>query len=185
VARVELAEAPLDELGRLAAGGDEIAFGEIVRRLGDMLIRLARRLVGDAEAEDVIQDALMRAYAGLLAGRFRGGDLQSWMKRVVLNAALDALSAHTRRRARERTVAQDKQLTKPGSFASVRLRELRDALEELPPRQRASLLLKELEGLSAKEIGLLLDCSEGAVEQYLLRARANLRAKLEFDHGEG
>ena len=63
--------------------------------------------------------------------------------------------------------------------AHVALRELEDLLAELSDDQRSTLLLQAMEGFSNREIGEILGCSEGAVEQRLIRARAVLRQKVE------
>jgi RNA polymerase sigma-70 factor (ECF subfamily) len=93
-----------------------------------------------------------------------------------VNAALDA------RRKRKRDASEpldDAAIGERGSTAEevVALRELAAWLDELPDDQRTALLLKSVEGMSSAEVAEVLGCSEGAVEQRLVRARATLRER--------
>ncbi len=149
------------------------------------MYRLAARLVGDlAEAEDALQEAYVDAYRALAEGRWDGrSKVETWLYRIVTNASLDAL-----RRRREiardapREPRFDGQVT---AEARIALRELDVLLEDLSPPDRAALVLVAVEGLSAKEAALALDCSEGAVEQRLVRARAALRARTDEREAAG
>lgn len=152
----------------------------IIRETAPRLYRLAARLTGDlSEAEDVLQESYVRACTQL-AGGFEGrSSTETWLHRIVVNAALDVLRSRRRRSAREsRGAPADEALDPTRSLeARAALRELSGWLEDLPPEQRVALVLKELEGRSAGEIASLLGCSEGAVEQRLVRARAFLRER--------
>jgi len=146
------------------------------------LFRLAARLMGDVEeAEDVLQDAYLRAYEALSNKSFdsRSG-VETWLYRITVNTALDAL--RSRRRLRSQPVSLPlRSLDSAQLEAHVALRELADWVQALSPEQRTAILLKELEGLTAAQIADAMGRSEGAVEQYLVRARATLRARR--DHG--
>jgi RNA polymerase sigma-70 factor (ECF subfamily) len=179
-----------NELGSLlqtaaarVANGDGASFAEVVARTSAPLYRLAARLMGNtADAEDAVQDAYLRAFTALRAGRFDGrAELRTWLYRIVTNACLDGL-----RRRRSRPVPAGD--WPEGSFdgrvtaeARLALRELDRWLGHLPPEQRATLVLRFVEGLSSAEVATIMDCSEGAVEQRLVRARASLRQKSRGD----
>ncbi|WP_437634554.1 RNA polymerase sigma factor [Sorangium sp. So ce854] len=162
------------------ARGDDAAFRQIVDHTRAPMYRLAARLVGDlAEAEDALQEAFVDAYRALREGRYDGrSKVETWLYRIVTNACLDALRRRrdTPREAREAS-------TEPrfdglvSAEARVALRELDALLAGLPPQDRAALVLVAVEGLPAKEAAAALGCSEGAVEQRLVRARAALRAR--------
>ncbi|MGC4094975.1 MAG: sigma-70 family RNA polymerase sigma factor [Polyangiaceae bacterium] len=99
-----------------------------------------------------------------------------WLSRIVVNTAIDAL------RARKRAPITGKDMLEQTDYSAsaetrVALAELDDWLSALPPEQRAALILKSIEGYTSAEIAELLECSEGAVEQRLVRARANLRGR--------
>jgi RNA polymerase sigma-70 factor (ECF subfamily) len=162
--------------------GEVAAFRVLVNATMPRLFRLAARLMGGVEeAEDVLQDAYLRAYEALSNGRFdsRSG-VETWLYRIVVNASLDALRSRQRIEKRP-TMFSLQSLDSAQLEARVALRELADWVRALSPEQRTAILLKELEGLTAAEIAVAMGRSEGAVEQYLVRARAALRARR--DHG--
>jgi RNA polymerase sigma-70 factor, ECF subfamily len=161
--------------------GDREAFEEVVRRTYRHVYTQAFRLVGDRqEAEDVAQDAYLRVFRGL-AG-FRGdAQFETWLYRIVSNAAMSHL--RKRRRFGELVVDSSEEPREPPS--SVRLEEeavdrdaLTAALEALPPSLRVVVVLKDVYGLSCQEIGDQIGVSEGAVKVRLHRARKRLKERL-------
>ena len=146
----------------------------LVAQTSKDLYRLARRLTGNgADADDVLQTTYLRAFEALRSGSFRGEcRLETWLYRIVMNVAFDDRRGQARRE-RAPEVAPEQ------SEAAVSLAELRGALEALPNDQRAALVLRELHGLSGREAAEVLERSEGAVEQLLVRARAALRKRFE------
>jgi RNA polymerase sigma-70 factor (ECF subfamily) len=165
------------------ARGDVAAFRRIVDGTSRHLVRLSARILGSVEeAEDVVQEAYVRAYRSLKNGGFKGqSSVRTWLYRIVANAAIDA----RRRRARRATQAAVDTAGPPilsGSAsmeARVALAELASWLSVLPEEQQLTLLLSAVEGCSAQEVAEILGCSEGTVEQRLLRARVTLRKKRE------
>ena len=161
--------------------GDRSAFQQIVDATSQKLVRLGARIMGNqADAEDVVQEAYVKAYRALTAGEFdRRASLNTWLYRIVVNGAIDA-----KRSRKRRAEASDEQVD-PGwdgaarAEARLALSELDDWLRALPADQRAALVLQSMEGLNNTEIAKILGVSEGAVEQRLVRARAALRQKRE------
>ena len=159
--------------------GDRAAFQQIVDRTSQKLVRLGARIMGNqADAEDVVQDAYVKAYRALSTGEFdRRASANTWLYRIVVNGAIDA------KRSRKRRPEASDELVEPGwdgaAFAEARLAlsELDEWLAELPPDQRAALVLQSMEGLNNTEIAKIMGVSEGAVEQRLVRARATLRQR--------
>jgi RNA polymerase sigma-70 factor (ECF subfamily) len=172
----------LEESARRVAAGDRAAFDAIVRSTQRPLLRTAARILGSREeALDVLQEAYVRAFDTLLEGSFDGRSrVSSWLYRVVVNASLDALRA---RRRRPTVPLPHREPESGDSSAEVRvaLADLSRMLDLLPAEQRAALVLRELEGLSNAEVAAVLETTEGAVEQRLIRARATLRRR--FDEG--
>ncbi len=164
------------------AAGDRAAFEAIVRSTQQPLLRAAARVLGSREeALDVLQEAYLRAFGALLDGSFDGrARVSSWLYRVVMNASLDALRAR-RRRPTVPIPDREPQAGEGGTEARVALAELAKMLDLLPEEQRAALVLRELEGLSNAEVAEVLETTEGAIEQRLIRARATLRRR--FDEG--
>jgi RNA polymerase sigma-70 factor (ECF subfamily) len=163
--------------------GDAAAFRHIVEQTSDRLVRLALRILGDrSEAEDVVQEAFVNAHRALSQNRFdfRAG-IETWLYRVVTHAAVDAARGRARR---QRLVEKLDVATPSAEFdieAHLALQRLSDWLGQLPKEQAEALVLKAVEGLSSAEVAQILQCSEGAVEQRLVRARATLRQRSAAD----
>lgn len=120
----------------------------------------------------------MKAYAALQEGSFEGrSSVVTWLHRIVTRTAID----EKRRRARRETYDESPpEAPFDGAAAAdghLALRELADWVHDLPEEQSTALVLQALEGFSNREIAEILECSEGAVEQRLVRARAALRQK--------
>jgi RNA polymerase sigma-70 factor, ECF subfamily len=161
--------------------GDRSAFQQIVDATSQRLVRLGARIMGNqADAEDVVQEAYVKAYRSLTSGEFeRRSSTNTWLYRIVVNGAIDA-----KRSRKRRAESSDEQVDlgwDGSAFAEARLAlsELDDWLRALPADQRAALVLQSMEGLNNTEIAKIMGVSEGAVEQRLVRARAALRQKRE------
>jgi RNA polymerase sigma-70 factor, ECF subfamily len=169
------------ELLSWSAKGDRRAFEEIVSRHGPFALRIASRLVPDPE--DVVQEAMVRAWSQ--AHRFdpRRAQFRTWLHRIVVNLCIDE-----RRRVRPERVPEDFDPIDPASgpdemmAVGQRYAALTKALEDLPVRQRAALMLVYEEGMSGAEAARVLDLSAKAVERLLARARAHLRDRLRPEH---
>jgi RNA polymerase sigma-70 factor, ECF subfamily len=166
----------LDEAARRVGRGDARAFRALVDATGDRLYRLALRMTGDADdARDVVQDAYVQAHRALSKGHWKGeSKVETWLYRIVLNTAIN----HRRGRGRRAALLGQEQAPSPTPERGAEIARLMEGVLSLPPEQRAVVVLKELEGHTSAEIGTMLGCTEGAVEQRLLRARANLRRRL-------
>ena len=144
----------------------------------DAAYNLARWLAGnDHDAEDIAQEACVRAFRFL--GGYRGGDARAWLLAIVRNTAFSWLK---RNRAREMVAIDDDVLTEiedknlgADSFFSADKNELRAALAALPLEFREALVLRELEGLSYKEIAQIAEVPVGTVMSRLARARRQLQ----------
>jgi RNA polymerase sigma-70 factor (ECF subfamily) len=140
---------------------------------------LARWLTrNDHDAEDVVQEAYVRALT--FFGGFRGEDGRAWLLSVVRNTCYTWLEKH---RKQEPTVSLDEKIHGSSSILNpeeILLRqasgeELRSALEDLPVEFREVIVLRELEGMSYKEIARALDIPTGTVMSRLTRGRARLQ----------
>lgn len=178
------------ELLALHCSGDPDAFSEIVRRHRDRLWAVALRTTGNAEdASDALQEALISAYRR--AESFRGESaVTTWLHRIVVNASLDRL-----RRRSVRTwvplpdeaagevasvLVDDARLADPRAAVESRetVREVRAALDTLPPDQRAAIVLVDLEGWSVEDAARVLECPVGTVKSRCFRGRAKLAERL-------
>jgi RNA polymerase sigma-70 factor, ECF subfamily len=155
--------------------GDRLALEELVHLTHRRAFALAYRLVGDRyEAEDVVQEAYLRMFRGL-SGFREEARFETWMHRIVVNAAVSGL----RKRGRFGDLMKDELPDIPALDRAEERTVERDALERglaaLPAGQRTALVLKDIYGLSCREIGQELGIEEGAVKVRLHRARKGLR----------
>ncbi len=161
------------------AKGDQAAFREIVTQTEARLYRLALRMMqSPAAAEDMVQEAYVKAFRAMARGRYDGqAKVSTWLHRILTNTCIDAM-----RKRREYTSAEPPEAHYDGSLsadARMALRDLESWMQDLPPQQRVVVVLRLLEGMSAKEAAIVLECTESAVEQRLVRARAALRKRRE------
>jgi len=170
----------LTEAVERVRSGDTAAFQRIVDGTSEKLVRLAARMLGNVvDAEDVVQEAYVKAYRALTTGEFDGrANVSTWLYRIVTNQAIDAMRGRARR-PKPTDTADESTSDLASAEQKLALAELSDWMSELPPDQRATLVLKAVEGMTSPEIAEVLQCSEGAVEQRLVRARAALRKRSE------
>jgi len=158
--------------------GDQTALAGLVRRYADPLLGYLTRLcMQRQQAEDVFQETFLRVHRN--ARRFRAdGRFKPWLFAIATNLAIDSL----RRRSRwflslddeEKEIA-DPNSTPAESAAKSDLRaQVREALESLPPRQRATVALTYFEGLSYPEAAKSMGCSVGTVKKQMSRALETL-----------
>lgn len=159
-----------------ARSGDLASFEELVERYRDLIVRVATRIVGPTEAEDVTQDVFLRAFHRL--GQFRGqAPFRAWLLRIAHNAALTALKT---KREEGEAVGEAVEVADPGRRPAEELEvsERRDRLavklREVQPTHRAVLVLRDLEGLSYEDIAEITDSPVGSVKGRLFRARREL-----------
>ncbi len=167
-----------ERLAKLSAEGIDSAFAMLVLRHRRALVFHCAELVGTADAEEAVQEALLRAYLALARGE-SVNHVGPWLRTIAHNAALNLLRA---RRSRPAVSREDPAHEAVGGDAFERRQSLRavvSALEELPERQRRALVMRELEGRSYAEIEARLNTSNGAVRQLLNRARMAVRERLD------
>jgi RNA polymerase sigma-70 factor (ECF subfamily) len=142
----------------------------------ELRLHCLRILRSPHDAEDALQEALLRAWRSL--HQFEGrGSMRAWLYRIATNASLDQL----RRRPEVPTAAEpaDDIETRDDFERRESRRRLIAAAGLLPPRQRAIFVLRDLFGLSGRETARLLDTTVASVNSGLQRARAALRLELE------
>lgn len=170
----------VDRLAARARRGDGAAFAALVRAHDDRLRGLAYHLLGDRGAmDDVMQEAYLNAFTAL--PRFRGrSSIATWLYRVTYNACVDELRRSGRRPAGEPLDAvAEPPAPGPGPDQLVADRvDLRAALLELPPGERAAVWLVDAVGCDYATVAGVLDVPEGTVASRLSRARAALRDAL-------
>jgi RNA polymerase sigma factor (sigma-70 family) len=165
---------PDRRLVTLVREGYETAFEEIVRRYGRTLTRYAAAIVG-SRGEDVTQEAFSKALLALRRDSEAEIELRPWLFRIVRNTALNDLRDSP---PSPELLAEAIAGGRNPAEEMERREELADLmrrLRSLPDRQRAAIVMRELEGLSHEEIAAALGLSGGAARQAIFRARQALR----------
>jgi RNA polymerase sigma-70 factor (ECF subfamily) len=160
-----------------AQAGDDVAFAGLVHRHQRRAYAVARSIVlTHDDAEDAVQEGFLHAWRAL--ARFRPEQaFGAWLHRIVANAALDIARRKKVRDADELHESVSSPFRDPALGAELRER-LTSALGELPERQRAVLVLHDVEGYKHSEIGRTLGIPEGTARSDLHHARAALRRLL-------
>lgn len=169
--------------------GDRAALDLLIERHRLPLYRFAHRLTGDgAEADDLAQEALYRALRGL--DRFRGeAAFRTWLLRIASNLWIDRATMADRVRRDHRPVED----VDPGHPADLlesvvgeeRRTRLRQAVAALPPRQKATLVLKVYHELTFEEVARMLNCPVGTAKANYHHALTRLRRDLGAREGKG
>ncbi|MET7460815.1 SigE family RNA polymerase sigma factor [Nonomuraea sp. NPDC005501] len=161
--------------------GAEHSFGEFVAARATSLLRVAYLACGnETEAEDLLQTALERTYKNW--DRVRADSPEPYVRRVIVNTAISRA-----RRRKILSIIPTRVLPEtPARSADVDLRHvLMDALRDLPPRQRAVVVLRYWEDLSEAQAAEVLGCSVGTVKSQASKALAKLRTALGEESMEG
>ena len=164
-------------LARRAAAGDRDAFAELLERHYDRIYRIGARVLGDAdEAADLAQDVCVALPARLATWRAESR-FSTWLYRVVVNAARDALRRKAARRRGERSFAETEALLRAGDAGhACEASWLRRVLGELPEDLRLTVFLVVEEELKHAEAGAVLGVSESTVSWRMHEVRKRLRA---------
>jgi RNA polymerase sigma-70 factor, ECF subfamily len=175
-----------------ARAGDQAAFEAIFQRYERQIYSFAFRMMGNADdAYDLTQECFIKAYRNL---EKTNGDLNvsAWLHRIASNSCLDVL----RRRKRIRWLPWDndrhESLLQPSTpddpvvtvVSNETQRDVQLILNQMTPRNRLALLLREFEGLSTEEIGEVMGLSRSAVKSVLFRARDEFRKLYVGTYGE-
>jgi RNA polymerase sigma-70 factor, ECF subfamily len=178
------------QLVQRVQSGDKSAFNLLVLKYQHRVLKLVSRFVNDAaEAEDVAQEAFIKAYRALPS--FRGDSaFYTWLYRIAINTAKNTLVSNRRRPVDfdldlqdpdqyERQARLKDEDTPEGVMLTEEIREVVErAMEQLPEDLRTAIVLRELEGLSYEEIAEAMDCPVGTVRSRIFRAREAIDKKL-------
>jgi RNA polymerase sigma-70 factor (ECF subfamily) len=178
------------KLVELVQRGDRTAFNVLVLKYQHKVMKLVMRYVrNQAEAEDITQDAFIKAYRALPS--FRGESaFYTWLYRIAINTAKNSLVSR-----RKRLVDYDLDLQDPDDYTSQVLlkhsdtperllltdeirQTVQEAMRALPEDLREAITLRELDGLSYEEIAEVMECPVGTVRSRIFRAREAIDNKL-------
>ena len=156
----------------------EDSFETAFRRREAQVLRIAYRMLGNwADAEDVAQEAFTRLHRQGLAGFSDDAGMGAWLCRVVANLCLDRLRRRSRWRG-EAVEMPEIESAEAAVLGEERRRQLMAALERLPERERAAVVLREIEGLSTAETAEAMGSTEGTVRSQISKALDRLRELL-------
>jgi RNA polymerase sigma factor (sigma-70 family) len=164
-----------ERLVDLVRAGSDPAFEAIVERYRRALMRYVSRLLPPERAEDVVQQAFVKAYEAMHRNAAEL-NLRPWLYRIAHNGALNALRDRALGHAELDERIDGVERPDQALERTLGLRDLVVAVQALPERQRNAILLRELEGRSYEEIAIALGVTDGAVRQLLNRARKSLRS---------
>jgi RNA polymerase sigma-70 factor (ECF subfamily) len=187
---LKVGEQPSDgDLVRRTLAGEERAFEVLVHRHGRLVFRIIRGILPGAEVEDIAQEVFVKTYRSL--GQLRSGfSLRPWLARLSTTVCYDYL----RGRQRRKEVTFTELSREEGKGLAMAIGEVVDPptlreedrsvsrdlaeklLSRLAPKDRAAVLLRELEGFSMADLARALGCSELAARLRLFRARRTLKA---------
>ncbi|MDN5863610.1 MAG: RNA polymerase sigma factor RpoE [Gammaproteobacteria bacterium] len=172
-------------------GGDRAAFNALVLKYQRRIVKLVSRYIRDPEeALDVSQEVFIRAYKAI--DGFRGDSaFYTWLYRIAVNAAKNAIGAATRNPVEGGVDVDDPELSEiqlkmTDVSSPERLiytdelkRTINAAIDDLPPELRRAIILRELEGLSYEEIAQAMKCPVGTVRSRIFRARDAITRRIE------
>ncbi|MGD8321091.1 MAG: sigma-70 family RNA polymerase sigma factor [Gemmatimonadota bacterium] len=167
---------------RQAADGDARAIRTLYDRYAPRVFAVVRRIAGDDElAQDYAQEAWIRAIRALPS--FRGdARFSTWLHRIAVNSALQALRKSQTRHKREAPFPSDVPVKARGGDVLLQ-RRLEEALDALPEGMRRVLILHDVEGYTHEDIGDVLGITTGTSKSQLFKARAKMREMLSSLNG--
>jgi RNA polymerase sigma-70 factor (ECF subfamily) len=172
--------------------GDKSAYDPLVIKYQHRVVQLANRFVKDpSEAQDVAQEAFVRAYRAL--EKFKGDSaFYTWLHRIVINVALNHLVSHSYRASLTKVDIEEaeyspnawqlRSMEGPESLLinDEIVQNIQRTINELPEPMRAAIMLREFEGKNYEDIAKALACPVGTVRSRIFRAREAIDAQLQL-----
>jgi RNA polymerase sigma-70 factor (ECF subfamily) len=181
-----------NEMLKAAQSGDMDAFAALFEELRPMATAVARRLVGDSDADDVVMDSFLKAWKAL--PRFRSGSsLKTWLYRITYNCALDAIRKRSRHRVESLSAGTNGEpaahdvvdATQRGPDEEIEAKDLalrvKEAMTQLSEEHSMAVQLRYMDGLSYREIAAATGTSIGTVMSRLFNGKRRLQKLAKLD----
>ncbi|HMQ06205.1 MAG TPA: RNA polymerase sigma factor [Saprospiraceae bacterium] len=148
-----------------------------------MMMAVCLRYASDEnEALDILHEGFIKVFNHI--GKYKPGtSLLSWIKRIMINTAIDQYRKTSKRRTEEIAKAQSIDSLEPDVVSALSAREIMESLQHLTPAYRAVFNLYVIEGYSHKEVADILDITESTSRSNLVKARNKLKTLLQVRHG--
>ena len=169
--------------------GDDTSFALLLERHRGSVVHFLYRMVqNQAVSEELAQEVFLRVYRSRSTYE-PTAKFTTWLFRIATHVALNSIRDGKKEKGHEsldvetsdgmeRQVADRQPTVEQEMVQNVKLREVRQAIEALPAKQRAAVLMHKYEGLDYAQIGAVLSCSESAIKSLLFRAYESLRGRL-------
>ena len=169
--------------------GDDTSFALLLERHRGPVVHFLYRMVqNQAVSEELAQEVFLRVYRSRMTYE-PTAKFTTWLFRIATHVALNSIRDRKKEKGHEsldeemldgmeRQVADRQQTVEQEMVHEVKLREVRQAIEALPAKQRAAVLMHKYEGLDYEQIAGVLSCSESAIKSLLFRAYESLRGRL-------
>lgn len=179
------------ELINKAQNGDESAFNELVCRYDRNVLSIALKYVNDRDdAKDIYQEVFLRVFRGLKKFQFKS-EFSTWIYRITVNVCLTFIRSGKKKMiikidndmdsdAVDHITGADDKVNSPEEFMirSEITINIKEAIENLSPKQKMIFILKHYEGYKIREISEMLNISDGTIKKYLFDANHKLRSYL-------
>ena len=172
-----------EELLKLVARGDEKAFEQLVNKYEQAVFSTIYRYIGNRDdVEDLAQEIFLKVWRN--AKKFKGkSKFSTWLYRIVVNHCINYQRKHKRKHVSldeltDKGITPESMKVTPDWEQKRRVELVRNAVSELPERQRMALVLSQFEGRSYREVAEIMKVSLSAVESLIFRGRSSLREKL-------
>lgn len=158
--------------------GDSSSQEQLYRLVAPKMYGMCLQYAGNEDdAKDIMQDGFIKVFKKI--DQYQGkGSLEGWIRRVIVNTALEKLRSKVHMQSIDDEIGADKDLSEYGVLESMTAEELTHLIGKLSPKYRMVFNLYAIEGYSHKEIGEMLGISEGTSKSNLSRARAILQEKV-------
>lgn len=175
------------ELIHSIINGNKQNFRELVEQYQSMVFRTVMGFVhSNEDAEDLTQEIFIQVYQSL--NKFQGdAQFSTWLYRIAVNTSINFVNKQNRKNIFQQ-IGDFIQNLNPNEYSEKnpedltiekeRESQIKRAIDSLPEKQRTAFVLSKYDDLSQKEIAIIMDITEGAVEQHLQRAKKNLQQKL-------